>query len=239
MPFSWIAAATIGSAALGALGAGSQNRAQTSAANNQMAFQERMSNTSYQRAVKDMRKAGLNPMLAYQQGGANSPGGAQPNLVNPMGTELGNITNSAIQSQRLKQENAAIEAEIKLKRQNQLTSKASQENIDQNTIKTHQETKNLQHQETILEENAIAAYHNYLFSMANASSAAAKATLDKQWTKYLEGSPHLQAVFKSQGLAGSMIGAGGQLIRQFGKKTLSKTTGKAMYLRGADKAWKN
>lgn len=39
-------------------------------------WQEYMSNTSYQRAMSDMQKAGINPLLAYDQGGAQSGSGA-------------------------------------------------------------------------------------------------------------------------------------------------------------------
>lgn len=40
-------------------------------------YQTEMSNTAYQRARSDMLAAGLNPYLAYNQGGASTPSGGQ------------------------------------------------------------------------------------------------------------------------------------------------------------------
>jgi hypothetical protein len=71
-------------------------------AQKQMDFQERMRSTQYQTSVKDLIAAGLNPMLAYTQGGAGTPSGSaavgqQATLRNPAdalassAAQLGNI----------------------------------------------------------------------------------------------------------------------------------------------------
>lgn len=49
------------------------------------AFQERMSSTAYRRGMQDMREAGLNPMLAFSQGGASSPMGSIAPMKNIYG----------------------------------------------------------------------------------------------------------------------------------------------------------
>lgn len=109
MAFPWAAAASIVGAGASLFGAKKQNRANERIAQADRDFTERMSSTAYQRSMADMRKAGLNPILAYQQGGASTPGKAGIAAVNEgagagehIASAVGKYTTAAAMRQNIK-----------------------------------------------------------------------------------------------------------------------------------------
>ena len=92
----------------------------------QMAFQERMAGSEFQRGMNDMKAAGLNPILAYSKGGASSPGGASASGVTSGGAradqrnQMEGVVNAAkalAELDILKSQNKNIQADTENKEQ--------------------------------------------------------------------------------------------------------------------------
>lgn len=172
-----IAPAVIGGIA-SAWGTHAANQEAKAASQTQMDFQKETLRHQYQWGMEDMKKAGLNPILAYKQGGAGSAGGSSytPQNVGSAAVSGASTAQSSalatraqdLQLDNIKADTALKESQDKTQSALQIQAMAQAGQAQASSALMHQQTLNAVHDE-------MAAWANSQIRLKDLDVATAKA----------------------------------------------------------------
>lgn len=186
-------------------------------------FQERMSSTAAQRAVKDYQAAGLNPALAYDRP-SSSPGGSQAQVENPVGKAVSSAM-AAAQLENIKASTDKMGAEAMSARAD-----AAVKTFTQNGEPSYQEEQiALRKGRMAVQPHQVraAALANEIgeFTKEAARLGIPKAAAEAAYWKLMGGTG--VAVDQLSGPIGGLVGGGLGLAAILGKRGMATSSGAA------------
>lgn len=182
----------IASAAGNLVGQAASNIWSSAEANKNRSWQEYMSNTQYQRAMADMKKAGLNPILAYKMGGAPMGSGSMANIGN-LGAGFSGFGQTLASAQQADAATLTAEANAVLTKAKTITEQHITDRTIAEQMLKEAETSLKYAQINLTEEqaaktfaemqNIFALFENIRAQTSKTWSEAAIADLEAQWAE--------------------------------------------------------
>jgi len=195
-------------------------------------FQERMADTAYQRAVKDLNAAGLSPMLAYSKGGAATPSGATAGGTQGAKSDISGAMERSAQSDLLKEQMEVAKSQKLLNESNALKAQTESYNIAAQTSqfygKSSAEIKELeeragQHGASALQLKALIDEIRQNIAIKKPTERFSTEEPEKaKWMNPLRDA--LQTIFSGVGTLGGLRGINRKTTTQGPKGTTVQTT---------------
>lgn len=191
--------------AFSAFGQAAANAEAKEASQRQMDFQKETLRSQYQWGMEDMRKAGLNPILAYKQGGAGSASGSDytPGNVGAAGVTGASTAQSsalATRAQESQLENIAADTSLKNAQDKTQAALQVQSMAQANQANANSALASAQTDKTRAEIGILA--ENY----SSARRAAQQAEIDEQLIKENPWLRQLGSAFRELGINPNQLG---------------------------------
>nr|WAE43590.1 MAG: DNA pilot protein [Microviridae sp.] len=173
-PMGGMLGASIGNSLNSAQGVADTNAANQQMSQNQMDFQERMSNTAHQREIADLKAAGLNPMLSGTGGsGASAPAGSSATMMNEK-PDFSHAISTAFEAKNL-QNTLEVSEKNKSLLDKQISKASEETRIAAAARKDAEATQDFRQPETQVGNNAATLDQSYYKKKIDAELAALRA----------------------------------------------------------------